>query len=150
MPSNALIDTNILIYAYDVQDRTRQAKAIEVLRNLQAAHAGFLSVKCLSEFFVVVRRIPNPLSTDEALREMQRLRAVWPVLDLTADIAVEAARAVQTYQFSYWDAQMWATAKAHNLSAVFSEDMRVGSVIERVAIINPLSPEFDLSNWLKG
>lgn len=44
---------------------------------------------------------------------------------------------------------MWATAKIHGLDALFTEDMNAGSVIEGVAIINPLLDSFDLEAWLK-
>jgi predicted nucleic acid-binding protein len=148
MPPTALIDTNLLVYTYERQDTKRQARALHVLSRLRAASAGYLSVKMLSEFFVVVRRIPDPLTTAEALYELQKHIAVWPVLNLTPVIVVEAARGVKDYGFSYWDAQIWATAKTHQLSAVFTEDMNAGSVIEGVAIINPLVESFDLEAWL--
>jgi predicted nucleic acid-binding protein len=146
MPPKALVDTNILVYCYETNDPVRQTSALQVLSGLKAGSAGYLSVKTLSEFFVVVRRIPNPLTTEQALKELQNHSAVWPVLDLTSAIVIEAGRGVRDYGFSYWDAQIWATAKIHNLDAVFTEDMNVGSVIEGVAIINPLVETFDLEN----
>ena len=148
MPRTALIDTNILVYTYETQDVFRQTKALAVLSALHAARAGYLSVKGLSEFFVVVRRISNPLTTEQALAELEKHVAIWPILDLTPTIVVEAARGVKNYGFSYWDAQMWATAKIHQVNALFTEDMNAGSVIEGVAIINPLKSDFDLSTWL--
>lgn len=107
-----------------------------------------MSVKTLSEFFVVVRRIPQPLTNDQALLELQKHVAIWPILDLTPTIVIEAARGVKDYGFSYWDAQMWATAKTYSLTALFTEDMNTGSTIEGVEIINPLDKSFDLISWL--
>ena len=149
MPPKALIDTNILVYCYETNDPIRQNRALQVLSNLRVASAGYLSVKTLSEFFVVVRRIPNPLTTEQALKELQNYSIAWPVLDLTSAIVVEAARGVKDHSFSYWDAQIWATAKIHKLDAVFTEDMNSGSVIGGVAIINPLAQTFDIEKWLK-
>lgn len=148
MIKTALIDTNILVYAYDTNSPTKQPKAVAILNELQKSATGFLSVKTLSEFFVVIRRIPNGLTTDEAIQEMLKLQATWPVLELTAAIAIEVARGVQTYQFSYWDAQLWATAKTHQINAVFTEDMRQGGIFDGVEIINPLDPAFNLTGWL--
>jgi predicted nucleic acid-binding protein len=124
MPNTALIDTNILIYTYEVRDPIRQGKALSVLSSLRTTSRGYMSVKTLSEFFVVVRRIPNPLTNDQALSELQKHTAIWPILDLTPAIVVDSARGVRDYGFSYWDAQMWATAKAHHLSSLFTEDMK--------------------------
>jgi predicted nucleic acid-binding protein len=148
MPNTALIDTNILVYTYEVHDQVRQAKTLSVLSDLRTSGRGYLSVKTLSEFFVVARRIPNPLTNEQALIELQKHAVIWPVLDLTSNIVIEAARGVKEYGFSYWDAQMWATAKLHHLTAVFTEDMNVGSQIEGVSIINPLDKGFDIVAWL--
>ena len=148
MSPTALIDTNILIYTYEVQDKVRQTRALSVLSALHATGCGYMSVKTLSEFFVVVRRIPHPLTNDQALNEMQKHILIWPILDLTPAIVLEAARGVKDYGFSYWDAQMWATAKIHHLTALFTEDMNTGSTIEGVEIINPLDEKFDLTDWL--
>lgn len=105
-------------------------------------------MKTLSEFFVVVRRIPDALTTEQALKELQNHAAVWRVLDLTPQIVIEAARGVKDYGFSYWDAQIWATAKIHGIDAVFTEDLNTGSVIEGVAVLNPLLETFDVKAWL--
>ena len=139
----ALIDTNILIYSYDTQDAKRQQRALQLLSQLHRASAGYLSVKTLSEFFVAMQRIYRPISVELLLGEMQKLSTAWPVLDLTSAIALEAARGVRDYQFGYWDAQMWATAKTHKLDALFTEDMNPGSVAEGVALVNPLTDSFD-------
>lgn len=47
-----LVDTNILVYAYDPRDRVRQEKAIFVLDQLFDAERAVLSVQCLTEFFI--------------------------------------------------------------------------------------------------
>lgn len=153
MAPTALIDTNILVYAYDRRDLAKQQRARQVLVRLKETSVGYLSVKTLSEFFVIVgykRGFPDRLTPDEALGEIQRYVVSWPVLDLTPEIVVEAARGVRDHGLSYWDAQMWATAKLHNLDALFSEDLSDGSVIEGVTIMNPLLPSFDLEAWLNG
>lgn len=150
MARSALIDTNILIYTYDRREPDKQARAFDVLNRLQKASAGYLSVKTLSEFFVVVtRQIPDALSFDEAIREMERYCS-WPVLDLTPQIVIEAARGVRDHGLSYWDAQMWATARIHRLDALFSEDLATGSIIGGVSLLNPLAPAFDLEAWLQA
>ena len=50
---------------------------------------------------------------------------------------------------SYWDAQIWATAKLAGLVAVLSEDFNSGATIEGVTFANPFAPEFDLRDWLR-
>ncbi len=148
MVKTALIDTNILIYAYDRNDPVRHTKAKEVLAGLLQHSAGYLSVKTIAEFFAATLRLKSILPLSQAITEMEKYANLYPVLELTAAIAIEAARGVQTYQFSYWDAQLWATAKTHQINAVFTEDMRQGGIFDGVAIINPLDPAFNLTGWL--
>jgi predicted nucleic acid-binding protein len=51
-----LIDTNVLVYAYDRTDHARRFRAQVVLQQLAATGSGALSGQVLGEFFVVVTR----------------------------------------------------------------------------------------------
>ena len=56
---------------------------------------------------------------------------------ITDFIVLEAARGVRDHVMSFWDAQVWATAKLNQIPVVFSEDFASGSVIEGVRFENP-------------
>ncbi len=58
-------------------------------------------------------------------------------------IVLEAARGVRDYQFSFWDAQIWATARLNQIPTIYSEDFNVNSAIEGVRFLNPLSDGLD-------
>ena len=73
---------------------------------------------------------------------------VWPVFDLTPLIVLEAARGVRDYQMSYYDAQIWATARLNQIPVIFSDDFNVGATLEGIQFINPFAPEFVLDNWV--
>lgn len=60
--TKVLVDTNILVYAYDSANPVKQKRAIEILEQLASSHAGALSVQVLAEFVVAVtRKIADPL-----------------------------------------------------------------------------------------
>lgn len=61
------------------------------------------------------------------------------MVDVTGLVVLEAARGVRDYQLSFWDAQSWAVARLNQIGMVYSEDFNVGTVIEGVQFINPLS-----------
>jgi predicted nucleic acid-binding protein len=144
-----LIDTNVLVYAHDRSEWVKQEQAIETLKHLQITGAGRLSVQCLAEFFNAVTRGTSPkLTVVEAALQLGRLAGVWPVFDLTPQIVIEATRGVREYQFSYWDAQIWAAARLNQVPVIFSEDFNVGSVIEGVRFVNPFAREFRLAEWV--
>ena len=143
-----LIDTNLLIYLYDQNQPTRQSRAVAVLDQLELIGLGRLSVQSLSEFFSVSTiKISPPLTPSEALNQVNLFIRSWPVFDLTPLIVLEAARGVRDYQMSYYDAQIWATARLNQIPTIFSEDFNVGATLEGVQFINPFAAEFVLDNW---
>ncbi len=146
--ASVLIDTNVLVYAHDRGEFTKQGQAIEVLDHLHRAGTGCLSVQSLGEFFRATTRGVKPiLPVAQARRQMEALAAAWPVLELTTQIALEAARGVQAHQLSYWDAQLWAAARLNQVPAIFSEDFASGSHLEGVRFVDPFAAEFDLAAW---
>lgn len=149
MGARALVDTNVLVYAYDRAEPEKQRRALEVLDLLAISGAGAISTQVLSEFFVAVtRKIAAPLSVPDAYDRVKNYLQSWTVLDLTGLIVLEAARGVRDYQFSFWDAQIWATARLNQIPVVFSEDFNVGQVTEGVRFVNPFAEEFQLESWL--
>lgn len=143
-----LIDTNILIYAYDQAAPEKQRRAIDLLDHIRAARLGAVSAQTLSEFFsVATRKLTPPLTPAEAEKQLQTFVAQWPVLPVTEKVVLEAARGARMYQFHFWDAQIWAVARLNGLSLVFSEDFSLTAVIEGVRFVNPFAPDFEWANW---
>ncbi len=139
-----LLDTNILIYAYDQNAPLKQRRAIEVLNRVRAAQTGVVTAQVLSEFYAVAtRKLTPPLSPAQAERQLRAFAAQWPVLPITDMVVLLAARATQQYQLHFWDAQIWAAARLHGITLVYSEDFNPGAVIEGVRFENPLA---ELSN----
>ena len=148
MNEKALVDSNILVYAYDRSEPEKQAKAIQLLDLLFSTGVGVLSTQVLAEFFVAsTRKISTPLSIDQALQSLENLAAAWNVLELNSLIVLEAARGVREYQFHYYDAQIWAVARLNQVPFVFSEDFNP-SRIEGVEFVNPFAPDFQPEEWI--
>lgn len=145
----ALIDTNILVYAVDPGSPEKQKRAIELLEQLAIVGNGRLSVQCLAEFFsATTRKLQPPLTASQATEQLQSLAQSFPVLDLTPMIILEAARGVTEHHLSYYDAQIWATARLNQLPVIFSEDFDSNSALEGVRFINPLATGFQLEHWV--
>ncbi|MFN8497219.1 MAG: PIN domain-containing protein [Anaerolineae bacterium] len=143
-----LIDTNVLVYLYDHATPSRQAHAQRVLEQLQITRAGRLSVQTLAEFFsVTTRKLKPPLTPAQAYEQVSLFSRVWPVFDLTPLIVLEAARGVRDHQLSYYDAQMWATARLNQTPVIFSEDTPGVPILEGVRFVNPFAPAFRLGEW---
>lgn len=139
-----LLDTNLLIYLFDQNWPEKQAQAQQVLDQMELTGAGRLSVQNLAEFFsVATRKLSPPLTPAEALTQVTLFARLWPVLDLTQLIVLEAGRGVRDHQLSYYDAQLWATARLNQVPVIFSEDFAHEAVLEGVRFLNPFHPDFE-------
>jgi predicted nucleic acid-binding protein len=142
MNGSYLVDTNILVYAYDRSERAKQVRARDILDWLESRGLGTVSTQILGEFFwTVTRRLQEPLSLREAYVELERHLRSWRTLEITRVIVLEAGRGCVRYQMPFWDAQIWATAKLNQIPQVLSEDFQHGRTIEGVEFVNPFKVE---------
>ena len=149
MTGSVLLDTNLLVYAYDRSDLRKQRLALELLRALAARRRGAVSTQVLGEFLVTVTRKPlEPLPLEAALREVDRHLQTWHVLNVTSEVVREAVRGVRRHRLNYWDAQIWAVAHLNRISLVLSEDFSDGAVLEGVRFLNPLRADHNPASRL--
>lgn len=145
MADKILVDTNILLYAYDLGEPEKQSQAVAVLDHLATLRLGVLTPQILAEFFVnATRKLERPLTVEEVYDRIQNYLLSWEILDLSGSIILEAVRGVRTYKMAYWDAQIWASARLHQIPLIFTEDFNVGAVIEGVRFVNPFEEGFNL------
>jgi predicted nucleic acid-binding protein len=141
-----LLDTNLLLYALDGRDTSKQARALELIERLGNGFTAALSAQNLAEFAnVALKRLTPPLSPAEVTEQLELLEQTFVVYPLTAAVVREAVRGVEAYSLSYYDAQVWAVAKLNQVPVVLSEDFNVGTTLEGVLFLNPLESDFDLS-----
>lgn len=139
MIAKVFVDTNILVYCYDRSNPAKQRQAIETVDQIARSRAGAISTQVLGEFYnVVTRKLPKPLSAEDAWERLNHYASAWTVYDLTPQVVLEAVRGVRERALSYWDAQIWAVARLHQIPVVLSEDFQDGSLLEGVRFLNPL------------
>ncbi|WPL16495.1 putative nucleic-acid-binding protein, contains PIN domain [Thiorhodovibrio winogradskyi] len=136
MPARLFVDTNIWLYALVADD-------------------GNLKHRLAAEFVLGLTR---PLVNSQVIREASsnllkkagieepRLRAI--VGDWYRDCEIHPSNATQhllasklrqSHRFSYWDSLIVAAALDAGCSALYSEDMQHGQIIDdRLTVINPL------------
>ena len=144
-----LIDTNLLVYMFDLAEEVKRKKAIAIVRELEINQRGCLSVQCLSEFVNATTRRKTPLLTlVEAAEHVDNFLQAFPVFPLMPTIIVDALRGAREHSVSYYDAQIWACAHLNQIPIVFSEDFSDGRVIEGVRFVNPFSESFEVEKWI--
>src|SRR6202158_5506399 len=103
MNGRTFVDTNILIYAHDVDAKSKHEVARNVLRELWAERTGVLSLQVLQEFYVnVTRKIRSPLPKDVA-RLVVNTYTSW-CMETTAEEISSAFRIEDESQIGFWDA----------------------------------------------
>lgn len=139
------MDANVVIYPWDAREKAKGSRARAVLDALIAQDVIVYSTQTVGEFFRgISRRIPNKLPPDLAASIAADMAMSYPVLGITSAVTLEALAGSVRYGFSYWDAQLWATAKVHSVPIILSEDFADGCVVEGVRFVNPFTPEFDV------
>lgn len=143
-----LIDTNIILYTYDYRDLLRKKRAEEVLRTLENNNSGVFSIQTLSEFMNVVTKSSNPIiESSDILQQLQYWISLFPIIQISKNIVIEATRGVLEHKLSYYDAQIWAAAKLNQIPVIFSEDFQDGQTLEGVLFVNPFLENFDIGQW---
>lgn len=139
MNGRVFVDTNVLIYAHDLDAGPKREIASEILTDLWESRRGVLSVQVLEEFYVnVTRKIPSPLQPAAARAVVQTYTA-WPVEPLTPPMVLQASEIEERHGLSFWDALIVTAAVASGAETILSEDLRPGAQIEGVSIEDPFA-----------
>ena len=138
MPEDkAFIDTNIIIYAYDVTAGKKHETARTIITDLWDSGLGVISTQVLQEFFVnVVQKIPKPVDKQQA-KEIVRDFLKWNVVVNTGDSIVDAIDICLRFEYSFWDSMIIEAAIKGGAAVLISEDLQDGQVISGVTIKNP-------------
>src|SRR6266849_4713799 len=127
MSDRTFVDTNVLIYAHDVDAKAKHEVAKSVL-----------GLQVLQEFYVnVTRKIATPLSKDLA-RIVVNSYALWCVETTPAEITT-AFRIEDESRIGFWDALIVASAVKSGCVQIFSEDLNAKQIISGIRVENPFN-----------
>ncbi len=117
-------DTNILVYAVDIDAGDRHEIAVDLIGRVADGDC-ILTLQSLAEFFSVVTRIGR---LDPALASafVDDWRAVFPVRTATEESFAEAIAAIRRDTMPFWDAMLWAVAREAGCRVLVSEDLKDG------------------------
>ena len=138
---NRLIDTNILVYAFDPRDEAKRTIATKVLYD--GARRYVVPHQVLLEFFAAVTK-PHPdlggqslMTRKMAIERIERFQRQFLILWPDADVLGTALNAVIKYGLSWHDAHLLAYAQANAVSEILSEDFQHGRHYGQVRVVNP-------------
>ena len=137
MTDKIFVDTNILVYAHDLDAGEKHRVARDLIMELWEAQSGVLSTQVLQEYYVsITRKVPHPLDIARARRTVGNY-CQWNVVVNDARIILQATEIQEAYKISFWDALIVSAAFAGNAATILTEDLNHGQYIEGIYVKNP-------------
>ena len=131
------VDTNIIVYAYDISAGEKHRKAVEIMKDIWSTGYGIISSQVLQEFFVnVTRKIAKPLNVLTA-KEIVKDLLKWKTVSINGEIILEAIDIHNEHKYSFWDSAIIAAAIEGGAGVLLSEDLTNKQQIKGLVIKNP-------------
>ena len=135
MRAARFLDTNILLYAYDLDAGIKRERALEIVeQGWKQLGQTAVSVQVLQELHVnmELRGIPR-LEIHQLVRDY----TLWPVVENTLSLLQGGIAEQSRWQLSLWDSMILAAARASGASQLITEDFSHGQDYGGIKAINP-------------
>ena len=141
MTAPVFVDTNVLIYARDPGEASKQRRAQEWLSHLWRDGTGRTSMQVLSEFYVnVTRKIATPVTPESAWNEVSTFLA-WRPQPIDDSLMRRAWSIEQRHLLSWWDSMVVGAAQLQGCSLLLTEDLQDGASYGDVTVRSPFTLE---------
>lgn len=135
MSGRFFIDTNVLVYADDLDAGPKNAVARALIAEALIEGTGVLSTQVLQEFFSIATRKLH-VAADVARRKVELLASL-EVVRIDVDAILAAIDLHRLHSLSFWDALIIQSAANAGCARLLSEDLQHGRTISGVRIDNP-------------
>ena len=135
----ALIDTNVLVYAYSPLSN-KHAAATKTLRQAIESGRATISVQNLVEFSrVMSEKLPEKTPLDKVRIHVMALSEAMSVFAYHADAVARALQLSGQYHLHFFDALLAATMEVNRVFAIVTENDRDFRKIPWLKVVNPFS-----------
>jgi len=133
--SKIFLDTNILLYTLDENDKDKQKNARKIVRNVTKHYTSVISTQILQEFYVVStsKLGVEPLLAKSIVHSFENME----VVRIDPYLIREAIDASILNQMSFWDSLVVVAAESAKCETLYTEDLNAGQIIRGVKIENP-------------
>ncbi len=136
-PALQFVDSDILVYAYDLTQGDKRERAKALLLSLWESGLGCVSVQVMQEFFVnVTRKAATPLPADQAAQVIQDF-SDWIVHRPGLKDILAAVELHLRYRISFWDAMIVQSTRQSGCNLIWSEDLFAGQEYDGVKVVDP-------------
>ena len=135
------IDTNVLVYAIDLNEPAKQAQARALLRRLGPSSTAVLLWQVAGEYLSCLRRFSAtgrfPAADVEA--DILDLLSIFPLALPTDNVIPRSLSLVSRYSLSHWDSMLIAACLEAGVDTLYTEDLDAGMTYDRVTVVNPFA-----------
>lgn len=138
MSATEFLDTNILVYAYDLGDPRKQKIAQNLLhRALDGEIAA--SSQVLGEFAsTLLHKLAPPAKPADLATLLQTLGSIY-LVPLDGDVVLRAVKAHEQFGLHFYDGMIVASAERGGCTKIWSEDLNPGQEYFGVKVENPFA-----------
>jgi predicted nucleic acid-binding protein len=136
MPGPDFLDTNVLVYAYDISDPRKQRVAQELVRRAVAGDL-VISTQVLAEFAATLLHKLSPAPASEDVTAILDALGPIPLVIPDGDIVRRAVEARATYGLHFYDGMIVAAAERAGSGKIWSEDLNAGQKYFGAEVSNP-------------
>ena len=137
MKGRYFLDTNVLVYADDLDAGARGVRAREIVEEALVSGSGVVSTQVLQEFSVISTEKLG-VAAESARRKLELLSAL-EVVPVRVDLILGAIDLHRLHHLSFWDALIVKCAGAAGCERVLTEDLQHGVVLDGVRVENPFA-----------
>ncbi len=149
-----LLDSNILIYAYDSSEKEKYKIAKNLLADCWKRKKIYaLSVQNLSELFIITtKKITSPIKPEEMKKNIQDITSFsnFDILTINKNNILSAIEISMAYKVSYWDALIASVMKENHVYGIITENDKDFKKIPWLNVINPFIEKNKNNNTQKS
>lgn len=143
MTGAKLLDTNILVYAFDKSETQKHEKAKKLIEAcITQKEQFYLSLQNISEFYhVITKFVEKPVSKPEARRICEKfvLFSGFVKISPTTHALLEAMKINAETGVGYWDALIAATMIENGVTTIITENGKDFGRIPGLVVLNPFA-----------
>jgi len=136
MSAPEFLDSNVLVYAYDITDSRKQTMAQDLVRRALSSEA-VISSQVLAEFAATLLHKLSPAARPEDVIALLDTFAPIKVILPDEGMVRRAVEARSTYGVHFYDGMIVAAAERARCERIWSEDLNAGQKYFGVEVRNP-------------
>lgn len=138
MSGTDFLDTNVLVYAYQVTDPEKQRVAQDLVRRAVAGKFT-ISSQVLSEFATTLLHKFSPSASAGAVIALLDRLSPIKLIAPDGDLIRRAVEAHVSYGLHFYDGMIVAAAERGGCARIWSEDLNAGQKYFGITVTNPFN-----------